>query len=119
MSFEIHKDHKKTNADFGSGSLIISQINTPFVEGNFFLLNNPKTMEEEQRVCITFNRPIVQSIFRSLKEPFGKIVFDKYIRIGNIPIEDLPVFLLSATIVGNHMDVVLSPKNKYIEKILN
>ena len=84
-----------------------------------FSNNNSKCTYKNDHVCITFNRPIVQSAIRSLKEPFGKIVFDKYIRIGNIPIENLPVFLLSATIVGNHMDAVLSPKNKYIEKLLH
>lgn len=76
-------------------------------------------MEEEQSVCITFNKPIVESIFRSLKEPFGKIIFENYIRVGNIPIENLIVFLLFAIIAGNHMNVMLSPKNKYIQKILH
>lgn len=85
-----------------------------FVDG--LIYNDPTSMD--QRICLTLVDRPEPRLLRSATKPFATLHLKEAVYTGNFPIAHLKIFLLSASISGQKIDVVVSPKNDRLDLLL-
>lgn len=112
-------DHQHMNhTSLGAGILIVGTHELPFVNSSVFL--KMLDLGDEQRICVSFDDKISLNKLITVGEPFIQIKLSKpfYAPGRNIPVQKLPLFLLSGKMEGNQIDFLISPRIKLLDDFL-
>lgn len=113
-----HRDNRQYDKTISvtSGKLELPESATAFISGTIYL--DKSKQEEGQRLSIRLKHKISPVQIKSSAKPFGEVHLNEAIMVGIIPITHLQVFLLSAEIRGNQLDLVISPPKPKLNQLM-
>ena len=109
----------KNSTNLGDGTLVVGSHQCAFVSSSVYL--QMLDLGDEQRICVNFDRKISIKKLITVGESFVQLKLKNpfYPPGRNIPVQQIPLFLLSGKTEENQIDFLISPRIKLLDETLH